>query len=171
MKQELADKLAIALGQADDLPKELQETIAADVARIAPVVDEALRIAREDLCKPMECGHPLACLQLAPAADQADILPIGGGLGIVDPRKLKYVCSQCAKAEVVDLAILRLGVIASWPRTETDRIAILSCATRLNDWRGGRGDTKPAEAERGHGDGTGGGATASPDVEGTKEHS
>jgi hypothetical protein len=70
-----------------------------DLDTLTPVIDELLRDRDEELQKPMICGHPTACLELAPIGEQSSDSFVGelaGGIGfVVDAKKAKYQCMAC----------------------------------------------------------------------------
>ena len=75
--------------------KLFREAMELEIEKIAPVID-ALLLEREDrLRQPAPCGHPLACLKLAPFSEQPRIPSEREGFFIIDTRKLKFTCSQC----------------------------------------------------------------------------
>jgi hypothetical protein len=66
-----------------------------EVEKIVPLIDQLISDREEELRKPAACGHPTACLKLAPFAEQPRIPGNREGFFIIDTRKLKYICSQC----------------------------------------------------------------------------
>lgn len=72
-----------------------------DLDRLAPVIDALLREREDDLRKSMLCGHPTACLEMAPLLEQPRIRAEKCGFFIVDAKNMKYICSQCEREKML----------------------------------------------------------------------